>query len=258
MSRALVVSLHDACPATLQACRTIRAALRAEGVGRAVLKVIPCAAGGDCDADPAFADWLRRCLGEGDELVQHGLCHVGPLLDGEDRRGLVRPPPWLCFLDTVVVRGIGEFLWLDRAEALRRLAEGRQRLANLGLRAAGFTAPGWLYSPAAAEAVAEMGFTYLTTVCRVRDLRPGGRDHWGVGMCNRPGEYGLDLFSRGVTECLVAVQAQAPLVRLSFHPADIEGHQPFTHTLGKVREALAAGRSATTYAEYLDRAGCRG
>lgn len=243
MTGALVVSLHDVCPRTQAACQAILTLLDRLGIRRRSLLVIPCDPGGAADEVPAFAGWLRERAAAGDEIVQHGLHHhrrdQPPLRGGPAR------------LDALLARGAGEFLGLDYAAARDRLEAGRRRLVALGLEPIGFVAPAWLYSSAAAAAVRDAGFAYLTTHLRLRDLRRG-RDHWSFGISNRPGPLGPDLLGRAVNEILWAAHLPAPLVRIAIHPADLSFHRPIAHTLSLLRRL--ATRRAVTYAEYLDAA----
>ena len=247
----MVVSVHDVCPRTRAAVDTVLRALDSLGVRRRSLLVIPAEPGGELDR--ATAAWLARRAGEGDELVQHGYYHcrcgaAAPFGGAEEPLGGAAR-----FFDAWLGRGAGEFAALGLAEAAARLAAGRRRLAEFGLHCAGFTAPAWLYSPAAAEAVGRAGFRYYTTHLRLRDLARG-RDHWAFGLCGRPGSLPDDLLGRGVTETLALLHTGAPLMRLAFHPADLTRHRPIQHSLSLLRRLLAAGRRPTTYLDYLERA----
>lgn len=243
MNGALVVSLHDVCPATWPACRTILARLAAEGVRRASLLVIPAAPGGAIDEVDGFAAWLRDLAGAGHEIVQHGLHHARPATASEPV-GLPR------LLDRVLARGAGEFVAVERDEAVAKLREGRRRVTACGLAAAGFVAPAWLYSPGAAAALAALGFRYFTTHLRVRDLTRR-RDHWSFGISNRPGPLAPDLVGRGVNELFRLAHTGCPLLRLAVHPADLDHGRPFEHTVRLLRVARGEGRRAMTYADWL-------
>lgn len=239
----LVVSVHDVCPRTWEQTQRILTALSALGIKRRSLLVIPAEPGAEIDTTPGFGGWLRERAAAGDEIVQHGLYH---------RRGSDEPPlvGRAASLDSLLARGAGEFVGLDQATAAARLAAGRERLAAVGLRAEGFVAPAWLYSPGAAAAVAAAGFRYYTTHLRLRDVR-AGRDHWSFGISNRPGPLAPDLLGRAVNEGFCLLHVPAPLVRIAVHPADLEHGRPFGHTLRLLRRLLAAGRRAVTYLDYL-------
>lgn len=240
---ALVVSLHDVCPRTQAACDAIVAELDRLGIRRRSLLVIPAEPGAELD-EPC-ARWLRELADGGDEIVQHGLYH-------RRQEGEPALPAAAGLLDAVLARGAGEFLGLGRMQAAERLAEGRRRLGDLGLAAQGFVAPAWLYSRAAAEAVREAGFRYLTTHLRLRDLRTG-RDTWSFGISNRPGPMAGDLLGRGVNELFTAAHWPAPLVRIAIHPADIAHGRPFEHTLSLLSRLLAVGRMPMTYLDWCER-----
>ncbi|MBI5835075.1 MAG: polysaccharide deacetylase family protein [Armatimonadetes bacterium] len=243
MSAALVVSVHDVCPRTQADCAVILAELDRLGIRRRSLLVIPAEPGAELDLP--CARWLRDLAARGDEIVQHGLYH---------RRQPGEPPLSAprALLDALLARGAGEFLGLDHAAATARLAEGRQRLGALGLSAAGFVAPAWLYSGAAAEAVRDSGFRYLTTHLRLRDFTRGA-DTWSFGISNRPGPLRDDLIGRGVNELMVAAHRAAPLLRIAIHPADLHHGRPFEHTLSLLARLVAAGRQPMTYLDWCDR-----
>lgn len=245
MTRRLVVSVHDVCPATWSDCRAILAKLDGIGVRRRSLLVIPAHAGGAVDEIPGFAAWLRERVAAGDELLQHGWRH-GRAPDHPVPRGPMR------WVDAALARGAGEFFALDAAEAAHRLEDGRRRLETCGLRCQGFCAPAWLYSPAAATAVSEAGFGYLLTHCRLREL-PTGRSVWAFGLSNRPGPLPGDLIGRLVNELLALGHAAAPVIRVAVHPADLHHHRPFEHTLRLLCRLLAAGRVPCRYRDLLSR-----
>ena len=278
----LVVSVHDVCPRTWAATQQILLALDSLGVRRRSLLVIPAEPGGATDECPRFARWLQFRQGEGDEMVLHGYYHgrppAGPIPDpplsplgkgGSVAGGdLQHSPPYqggagggpgtgpprqdrlAGLLDAALARGAGEFLHLDHAAAAVRLAAGRERLARCGLQADGFVAPAWLYSPAAAQAVADAGFRYLTTHLRLRDLRDGV-DLWSFGTSNRPGTWCWDYVGRGVNEGFCWLHRPLPLIRIGIHPADLDHARPFRHTLSLLRRLLAAGRRPVAYRDCL-------
>lgn len=244
-AQALVVSLHDVCPRTWSTCRVVLDQLSAIGLRRRSLLVIPADAGGAVDLVPGFGAWLRERQAAGDELVQHGLTHapVPATLSGSAR-----------LLDAALARGAAEFLGLNRQQAAERLAAGRAHLAAVGVHSAGFTAPAWLTSAEAAAAVADAGFRYLTTHLRVRDLVTG-RDHWSFGLSNRPADWFQDRLGRVVNEALVRLESPLPLIRVAIHPADLDRHRPYEHTLRLLRRLLRAGREPLTYLAYVERQG---
>ena len=243
MKPALVVSLHDVCPRTRDDCALILAELDRLGIRRRSLLVIPAEPGAELDA--ACARWLRHLAARGDELVQHGLYH---------RRQTGEPPlpAGRALVDSLLARGAGEFLGLDYEQAFDRLHDGRRRLAALGIEAAGFVAPAWLYSPEAAAAVAAAGFRYLTTHLRLRDLHRG-RDTWSFGISNRPGPLRDDLIGRGVNELFVAAHRPAPLLRIAIHPADLHHGRPLEHTLRLLARLMRGGRQPMTYLDWCER-----
>ena len=255
MKPALVVSLHDVCPRTRDDCAVILAELDRLGIGRRSLLVIPAEPGAELDAD--CARWLRHLAARGAALVQHGLYHrrqtgEPPLPGAPPLPGEPPLPAGRALVERLLARGAGEFLGLDYEQALDRLHDGRRRLAALGIEAAGFVAPAWLYSPEAAAAVAAAGFRYLTTHLRLRDLHRG-HDTWSFGISNRPGPLRDDLIGRGVNELFVAAHRPAPLLRIAIHPADLHHGRPLEHTLRLLARLMRGGRQPLTYLDWCER-----
>lgn len=245
MSGRLVVSLHDVTPATFGACLEVVDTLVAMGIPRLGLLVIPDAPDQPLLPGHELADWLRTQQAAGHELVQHGYTH---------RRDPDAPLSLAAALgNAVLARGAGEFLGLDTAAAAARLRAGRQRLAACGLQVDGFVAPAWLYSRAAAVAVAALGFRFLETHTRLRDL-VRGRDHWGVAISNRPGPWAGDALARMVNERLVRFHRHRRVLRLAVHPADLSFHRPFEHTRRLLAALLGAGWQPAVCADILNEA----
>jgi len=94
---------------------------------------------------PVFQRRLRGWADAGIEMFLHGWRHRDDLPTGFKARHLTA--------------GEGEFLHLDRAEAERRLVDGRKLLEDaIGRSVTGFVAPAWLYGPGAHEALRDLRF----------------------------------------------------------------------------------------------------
>ena len=97
-------------------------------------------------ASRAYAAKLRGWADAGVEMFLHGWCHR----DDAARKG---------FMQKHMTAGAGEFAQLTKAEAARRLSDGRKTVEDvIGRPVAGFIAPAWLYSEGAKQAIAEAGF----------------------------------------------------------------------------------------------------
>lgn len=94
----------------------------------------------------AYGAKLRAWAKDGVEMFLHGWCHR----DDARKRG---------FMQKHMTAGAGEFAQLSKAEALRRLSDGRKVVEDaIGAPVAGFIAPAWLYSPDTIDALGEAGF----------------------------------------------------------------------------------------------------
>ncbi|MEO7057763.1 MAG: DUF2334 domain-containing protein, partial [Caldimonas sp.] len=152
MNAALLMSIHDISPLTLEASRRLVERAAAAGVPGSALSllVIPNHHGSaPLDAHPATIRWLRGLVDEGATLCLHGCTHV---MAGRPRT-LVQ---WAWA--RAFARGQGELLLSDEADARRRLASAGEIFARAGLSADGFVAPAWLMSAATRSVVREAGF----------------------------------------------------------------------------------------------------
>jgi predicted deacetylase len=238
---ALLVSLHDVSPLTLDDCQRALTLLREAGLAPAALTVlaIPRHEGGAAiDEDPATVRFLRGLSDEGATLVMHGLTHRMPGRAWTPG-GFVR--------GHIFARGQGELLRATAAEATRALEEGADILRRAGLESAtrAFVPPAWLLSRAAREVVASAGFAFYETFAgivhagRVRAARVIG---WGS----------LNAVETVATALYADVQSRlsAADTRFAVHPADLR--RPSQRR--GIARALARLRDRTrpqSYATYL-------
>jgi predicted deacetylase len=238
----IVVSVHDVSPAT--AAETARWCADADALGIPLsLLVIPGPwRGRQLFDDPDYAAVLRDRAARGDELVLHGWTHRAGDEGGRVRRAVGR----------AVARGAAEFAALDEGQAAARLSAAAGVLAELGLRADGFTPPGWLASPAAERALARAGFRYTTTHFGVRDLG-SWRLHRGFALSHRPGGGVGERLGAAVVRFGARRRADSRgLVRIALHPDDL--HRPGLRdvTLRAIESVLAAGGRAVTYGAVVE------
>jgi predicted deacetylase len=146
--RRLLVSIHDVGPRfESEVSHLVDRLSRILGGPRFAMLVVPdhWRAAPLADAR-AFQSRLRLWADGGVEMFVHGWSHR----DETGQRGLRARH---------MTAGEGEFLALDRAEALRRMHAGRALIEDVtGRAAAGFIAPAWLYGPGAHAALRESGF----------------------------------------------------------------------------------------------------
>jgi len=107
----------------------------------------------------AFQRKLRGWADAGVEMFVHGWTHR----DDSAHAGAAA-----SFKARHMTAGEGEFLGLSRAEALRRMKDGRALIEDVtGRPVAGFIAPAWLYGPGARIALSDAGFAMAEDHMRV-------------------------------------------------------------------------------------------
>jgi uncharacterized protein len=240
-SPALLVSLHDVSPLTLDDCQAALGLLRQVGLasGALTILVIPQHEGRIAvDQHPATVRFLRTLADEGACLLMHGLTHRMP--------GRAWTPAGII-RGHVFARGQGELFRADAAEATRRLEEGAAILRRAGLEQAtrAYVPPAWLLSPEARQVVARAGFDFyelfggIVQAGRVRARRVIG---WGS----------LNPVEVVGTAAYAWAQARLPAAdtRLAVHPADMR--RPFQRrAITSVLRRLLRGGRAQSYATFL-------
>jgi predicted deacetylase len=211
-SPALLVSLHDVSPLTIEDCRRAVEMLRALGVGAAELTlfVIPHHEGlTTIDAHAPTIEFLRALADAGACLAMHGLTHRMP---GRafSPAGIVRAH--------IFARGQGELYKSDAADAQRRLDEGAALLRRAGLEDAtrAFVPPAWQLSRDARRVVERAGFEFYEMfggIVQGGGLRARRLIGWGS----------LNPIEAVATSIWAGAQSlRAPVdTRLAVHPADM-------------------------------------
>jgi predicted deacetylase len=238
--RVLLASIHDVGPRFESEVDRLVARLESHvGAGRYAMLVVPDHWGeAPLTAAPAFAAKLRRWADSGVEMFLHGWSH-------RDDSGHEGAAAWKARHMTA---GEGEFLGLDRAEAVRRLRAGRAVVEDaIGRPVAGFIAPAWLYGPGALAAVAAEGFALAEDHMKVWNPADGGVLARGpvITWASR---------SRARIRSSLAFAALArfalqPLrtVRVAVHPGD--AHVPALLRSIDATFAAFGGRRAAHYAD---------
>jgi predicted deacetylase len=143
----------------------------------------------------------------------------------------------------------GEFLGLDRAEALRRMTAGRKLVEDVtGRAAAGFIAPAWLYSRGARAALGDAGFALAEDHMHVwrpsdgRVLARGPVVTWASRSAAR--------IRSSLAFAAIARTALRPLrtLRVAVHPGDMR----VPWLLDSIDATLAAACRQRTVARYSD------
>ncbi|NNM77722.1 DUF2334 domain-containing protein [Sphingomonas sp. ID1715] len=116
--------------------------------------------------NPGYQSKLRAWSDGGVEMFVHGWSHRD---ESTHRR------PSAAFRAKHMTAGEGEFLGLDRVEALARMKRGRALLEDvIGREVTGFIAPAWLYGAGAVAALGEAGFAIAEDHFRVWSPIDGG------------------------------------------------------------------------------------
>jgi predicted deacetylase len=242
---ALLVSIHDVSPLTLEPCRRAVALAEAAGVRRDALTLLVIPRHEDrvsIHEHGATLDWLRGLARDGATLVTHGLTHRlrGRHLD-----------PWGAFWAHAFARGQGELFRAPERDAEARIARARELMARAGLEQAllGFVPPAWLLSRGALAALLRAGFAWYEEL--------GGIRLGGQRLARRVVGFGsLTAWEAWATARVAALQARLPPVdtRLAIHPADL-GRPASTRAVARTLGLLLEGRDPQSYGRYLGVAG---
>lgn len=162
---------------------------------------------------PAFQAKLRAWSDQGIEMFLHGWSHR----DAQQHRSIMA-----AFKARHMTAGEGEFLGLNRAEAARRMNEGRAIVEDaIGRPVAGFIAPAWLYGEGARLALKDEGFALAEDHLRV--WRPV--DGTVLSRCpvitwasrSRARARSSVAFAAVARRILI----RSPVIRMAVHPGDV-------------------------------------
>ncbi|MEN9509416.1 MAG: hypothetical protein RLZZ621_1979 [Gemmatimonadota bacterium] len=241
-SGALLVSIHDVTPAWDRETRLLWQLCRNVGITPA-LCVVPAWHGRwPLTRHASYVRWVQECERQGAELFLHGERH--------DEDGLRR-----SWRDGIRALGQtareGEFLTLNRDEALLRIARGLGQLRALDLSPIGFVPPAWLARECTHDVVREVGLRFSEDVrsIRLHDLRTGAttrRRAQAVRWSSRTAMRAH--LSHAVSLWHLQRQRANPLVRLALHPQDLS--HPVTAL--SVRVALRRWSQVRTTMRYQD------
>ena len=228
----LLVSIHDVTPPLLPQVEALWALCRRHGITPALLLVPNWHGAWPIESHPAFLDWVRARAAEGAEIVLHGERH--------DEVGSPR-----SFVDAVRALGRtdgeGEFLTLARPAAEARITRGLARLRGAGLLPAGFIPPAWLMRPDTIAACASAGLAFTEDDGAIYVLRgavrrvPSPVVRWSGRTPSRAWA------SVGLNAWRFHVQRDAPVVRVAFHPADLDHPATAASTTRELARWAAAG-----------------
>jgi predicted deacetylase len=245
----LVISLHDVSPHTQKIVMEQLKELRALGVFRCSLLVIPdYHHQGSITRFPDFITWLQEQGAQGHEIILHGYYHLRP--PSAHDHGVKR---WITKYYTA---GEGEFYDLDYEQARSTLQRGKEALQQAGFdstKLVGFIAPAWLLSQEAERAVADEGFFYTTRLHGVVDLRKQPSPFFpSQSMVYSVRSAWRRVVSLAWNELIFqnATRKKWPLLRIGFHPVDWNYPRIKSHLLASVRRSLLT-RTTMTYEAWL-------
>lgn len=233
-TRMLAVAIHDVEPRSFGRVREIRDWLTAQGTAPVTLLVIPASQLHPIGTrGPGLVSWLQARAAAGDAVAQHGLAH----------RASLRPAWPRGLLAGLQGGSAAEFPGLDPEATRRRVEIGLRLLRDAELDPRGFVAPGYAYTRALRDALADLPYEWSADLGGIT-TRSSGRIR-SRALClgtSTPLKRALS-----PTVVRAAARSDTELMRLDIHPADFDlpGH---VATLESVL-ALARGRRAVTYDE---------
>jgi len=210
---ALLVSIHDVSPLTIEASRRAVELVLSACVPRSALTLLVIPRHEDCaplDECVPTRDWVRDLVDAGACLCMHGLTHR---MSGRVRN----PVQWAWAWG--FARGQGELFLSDALECGRRIdaAHAIFRRAGLEDHVRGFVPPAWLLSAQALRAVERAGFAFHEKLTGIvyRDAI------WARRLI---GFGSLTAAEAGLTAGYASLQSRRPAVdtRFAIHPADLE------------------------------------
>jgi predicted deacetylase len=237
----LIISFHDLHPDSWEACRGFIERCQQMGANKMSLLVIPQYHGqAPFTENKEFVQWLQGLASENFDLCLHGYYHQAERVRGN----------WFQQLKgNVYTTGEGEFYQLSRQQAEEKLAAGMRLFHPNQLPVYGFTAPAWLVSPEAKQAIQNAGFLYNTlwdgvelpasdSFIKAPTLVYSSRNAW----------------RRAVSKLWVSTfhsfNNKTPVLRFAVHPVDFRYPDIEAH-LYKVLEKALNTRTCSTYRDLV-------
>ena len=243
MGKLLLASIHDVGPRFEREIDQLADQLsRILGGPKFAMLVVPDHWGeAPLSTNPAFQRRLRDWSDAGIEMFVHGWFH----------KDLATHSGAASFKAKHMTAGEGEFLGLTRAEASRRMADGRKLVEDaIGRSAAGFIAPAWLYGPGALEALGDNGFALAEDHMKVSQPQTGKVlakvpvITWASR--SRPRQLS-SLFFAGLARAALHPQK---VMRIAVHPGDTTV-PALIDSIEATYSAFAKRRPAGRYADLL-------
>lgn len=129
------------------------------------------------------------------------------------------------------------------------MSEGLQLLGQSELPVYGFTAPAWLISDPARQALVELGFLYQSLWSKVELLQSGASIPASTLVYgSRSASYRM--LSRAWIPLFHHWNRKSPILRLAVHPIDFRYPSVENHLYALLQKALQT-RTATTYRDLI-------
>lgn len=243
MSKLLLASIHDVGPRFEREVDQLAGQLtRILGGPKFAMLVVPDHWGeAPLAGNPTFQRRLRDWSDAGVEMFVHGWFH----------KDLAEHSGAAAFKARHMTAGEGEFLGLARAEASRRMADGRKLIEDaIGRPAAGFIAPAWLYGEGALAALADNGFALAEDHMKVWQPGTGAVLAKGPVITWASRSVPRQLSSRFFAGLARTFLHPQKVMRIAVHPGDT-GVPALIASIEATYAAFAARRPAARYADLL-------
>lgn len=231
--------MHDVAPATWVKCQFLLDALDEVAAVPTTLLVVPEYHGGPAvQDDPAFVAAMNARLARGDELALHGYSHV----DDQRLRGIQD-----YVMRKLYTAGEGEFAALPARIAQTWLRRGIECFATQAWPLHGFVAPAWLMSSGTLEALADLPFSYITTL-RHLILWPERRKVRATSLTFSTRSTWRRRASHVWNQNMLRLLHERDTVRLGLHPADA-AHADVVNRWQRILATCLESRVPVTKAE---------
>ena len=240
----LLVSLHDVAPPFERDILDQLDELERIGQFPVSLKVVPNWHGvHPLSESPRLLTSVKAWHNAGSEIVLHGNEHR--------RQGAWRGSPIRRARAGLFAPDAAEFMSMDGIQAMKSVESALDELEKCGLsRPTSFSAPGWLLSDEAQNAIAESGFQYLIGMQSILDLKCGSllwtpsAGFMGGGSLHEAGIAALGSLTHPLVQRL-------GVIKVYLHP-DVSGRRRWLRTVMQIDRLLRDGWTATTFAALMN------
>ena len=241
----LLTSIHDVSPRFEREIDTLFDRLAPiTGTNHLAMLVVPDYWGvAPLQKSRSFQRKLRDWSGQGVEMFLHGWHHRADCLP---HKRLDR------VLGNFMTAGEGEFLAMDRLNAVQKMRDGRKLIEDIiSSPVSGFVAPAWLYGEGALEAMRDLQFSMAEDHLRVwnpisgETLASGPVVTWASRSAVRTAS------SLAFARMAPAILSRFPVARVAVHPGDVSKSSILTSIDHCMARLLAQGRTPSRYSDLL-------